>query len=75
MQEYQNHIKNGKGAILLAVCRGKISEGLDFSDDSARMVFVVGIPYSQVSDPRVILKRDFLDKKSKVKWSKGLNGF
>ncbi len=34
-----------KGAVLLAVCRGRISEGLDFSDNAARMVIIVGIPY------------------------------
>ncbi len=34
-----------KGAVLLAVSRGRISEGLDFSDNAARMVIIVGIPY------------------------------
>jgi len=34
-----------KGAVLLAVCRGRISEGLDFSDNAARIVIIVGIPY------------------------------
>ena len=34
-----------KGAILMGVCRGRISEGLDFSDDAARCVIIVGIPY------------------------------
>jgi Rad3-related DNA helicase len=34
-----------KGAILMGVCRGRISEGLDFSDDAARLVIIVGIPY------------------------------
>lgn len=41
------------GAILLGVLRGKISEGLDFSDDYTRAVFVVGIPYPPVFDPKV----------------------
>ena len=34
-----------KGAVLMGVCRGRISEGLDFSDDAARMVIIIGIPY------------------------------
>ena len=29
----------------MGVCRGRISEGLDFSDAAARCVIVVGIPY------------------------------
>lgn len=33
------------GAILMGVCRGRISEGLDFSDNAARCVIIVGIPY------------------------------
>ena len=36
--------ENG-GAILMAVCRGRISEGLDFSDNAARAVIIVGIPF------------------------------
>lgn len=48
----------------MGVCRGRISEGLDFSDNAARMVMVVGIPFPQVTDPKVILKRQYLDNKS-----------
>ena len=29
------------GALFFAVCRGKVSEGLDFSDDNARAVITV----------------------------------
>jgi regulator of telomere elongation helicase 1 len=51
------------GAILMAVCRGRISEGLDFSDKAARAVIVVGIPYPQMTDPKIILKKEYLDQK------------
>lgn len=47
----------------MGVCRGRISEGLDFSDNAARCVIIVGIPYPQMTDPRVILKKEFLDLK------------
>jgi len=42
-----NPKKNEKsnGAILMGVCRGRISEGLDFSDNAARCVIIVGVPY------------------------------
>ena len=60
---YQN-IHCGKGAVIFAVCRGKISEGLDFSDDAARAVILVGIPYPLVVDPKTIMKKYYLDHKS-----------
>lgn len=68
-KEFENDIDEGKRAILLGVCWGKISEGLDFSDKAARAVFVVGIPYAVFYDPKVILKKKYLD--AKVKSSKG----
>ena len=51
------------GSLLMGVCRGRISEGLDFSDKAARCVIIVGVPYPQMTDPRVILKKYYLDQK------------
>lgn len=45
----------------MGVCRGRISEGLDFSDNAARCVIVVGIPNPMMTDPKVILKKHYLD--------------
>jgi len=45
------------GALLLGVFRGKLSEGIDFSDDSARAVITVGIPYPNFKDIQVDLKK------------------
>lgn len=36
------------GALFMAVCRGKVSEGLDFADTNARAVICVGIPFPNV---------------------------
>jgi regulator of telomere elongation helicase 1 len=52
---------NKKGGILFSVCRGTSSEGIDFSDDMARMVIVVGIPYPNLGDVKVNLKKEYLD--------------
>ncbi|EEF52880.1 brca1 interacting protein helicase 1 brip1, putative [Ricinus communis] len=51
----------GKGAAFLAVCRGKVSEGMDFSDDNARVVIVVGIPFPNILDIQVRLKKSYND--------------
>ncbi|POM60773.1 DEAD2 domain containing hypothetical protein [Phytophthora palmivora] len=53
------------GAIFLAVYRGKVSEGIDFSDDNARAVLAVGIPFPNFKDLKVSLKREYQDSKSR----------
>lgn len=67
MDRYYGSIfeEDAQGAILMGVCRGRISEGLDFSDNAARCVVIVGIPYPQVGDARVVLKKDYLDRRCK----------
>jgi Fanconi anemia group J protein len=52
------------GALMLAVCRGKVSEGLDFTDYNASAVVCVGIPFPYLKDKQVELKRKYNDKKS-----------
>ncbi|KAF5829552.1 helicase C-terminal domain-containing protein, partial [Dunaliella salina] len=56
----------GNGAIFFAVCRGKVSEGLDFSDRAGRGVIITGIPYAMRNDPKVRLKRDVLDEDARM---------
>ena len=41
------------GALALAVCRGKVSEGLDFADDYGRLVIAIGIPFPAFKNPQV----------------------
>jgi regulator of telomere elongation helicase 1 len=48
-------------AMLLAVCRGKVAEGMDFSDDRCRLVIVTGIPFAPAMDPKIVLKKKFLN--------------
>ncbi|XP_058859713.1 regulator of telomere elongation helicase 1 isoform X2 [Acipenser ruthenus] len=50
------------GASFFAVCRGKASEGLDFSDTNGRAVIITGLPFPPRMDPKVILKMQFLDE-------------
>jgi Rad3-related DNA helicase len=48
------------GGLFLGVCRGKASEGLNFSDHYGRAVIICGVPFPSSVDPRVKLKRQFL---------------
>ncbi|XP_078448428.1 RAD3-like DNA-binding helicase protein [Wolffia australiana] len=50
-----------QGGALLAVCRGKVSEGVNFSDDDARAVVIVGIPFPNINDLQVALKKKYND--------------
>ena len=59
--EFNRGNATGKGSLMLAVFRGKVSEGIDFKDDSARAVFCVGIPFPNVFDVKIKTKRDFND--------------
>ncbi|XP_055513678.1 Fanconi anemia group J protein isoform X2 [Leucoraja erinacea] len=70
LQSYYNIIKdrgNKGGALLVAVCRGKVSEGLDFTDDNARAVVTIGIPFPNVKDLQVELKRKYNDQHSRTR--------
>jgi fanconi anemia group J protein len=63
LKGYYDAIDAGEGAILLAVCRGKVSEGINFSDQYARAVLVVGIPFPNIRDPKVVLKQAYNNRR------------
>jgi len=52
------------GAGLFAVCRGNLSEGLNFSDHLSRTVCIIGIPFPNIQDPKIDLRRKWYDKQS-----------
>ena len=54
-----------KNYIFFSVFRGIASEGIDFSDDSARAVICIGIPFADISENRVKLKIDYLNNLKK----------
>jgi Fanconi anemia group J protein len=58
LKEFQEEVHRSGKAVLIAVCRGKVSEGIDFSDSYARTVIVVGIPFPSIKDLHVKLKRE-----------------
>ena len=50
------------GAILFSVMGGKMSEGINFANDMARAVLVVGLPYPDITDPVLKEKMSSLDR-------------
>ncbi|KAM5579000.1 regulator of telomere elongation helicase 1 [Rosa sericea] len=66
IEDYMAKLKDtsASGAIFFAVCRGKVSEGLDFADHAGRAVIVTGMPFATWTDPKVRLKREYLDEQA-----------
>ena len=60
VQGFQKAADESRGAVLFAVCRGKVSEGVDFADRHGRCVLVTGIPFANHSDLFVRLKREYI---------------
>ncbi|KAF7814283.1 regulator of telomere elongation helicase 1-like protein isoform X1 [Senna tora] len=66
IEDYMYKLKDtsASGAVFFAVCRGKVSEGLDFADHAGRAVVITGMPFATSTDPKVRLKREYLDLQS-----------
>ncbi|ODM90173.1 Regulator of telomere elongation helicase 1 [Orchesella cincta] len=69
---YYTDTAKGHGSCLMAVCRGKVSEGLDFTDGKCRAVIITGLPYAPFKNEQVTSKIKYLD--SKANQSQGIKG-
>ena len=66
MERHKLYCQEDKGgSLILAVARGKISEGYDFPDDMARCAIIIGVPFPNVRDPKVVLKSEYYIPESK----------
>lgn len=67
---YKREIDKGKWATLASVIGGKLSEGINFSDNYARAVLIIGLPYPNIQQDRATqLRIDFLSRKLKTSQS------
>jgi DNA excision repair protein ERCC-2 len=56
LETYRTACSNGRGAILLCVARGKVSEGIDFDHHYGRTVLCIGVPF-QYTESRILKAR------------------
>lgn len=67
LETYRKACSNGRGAILLSVARGKVSEGIDFDHHYGRTVLMIGIPF-QYTESRILKARlEFLRDHYQIK--------
>ncbi len=67
LDSYSKKAFSKQGAILFCVVGGKMSEGINFANEMARGVVVVGLPYADITDIVLKTKMDILDKDYKEK--------
>ena len=60
LRNYQMACENGRGALLLSVARGKVSEGVDFDFHYGRCVVMLGVPYVYTQSRLLRARLDFL---------------
>ncbi|KAF2670816.1 DNA repair helicase rad15 [Microthyrium microscopicum] len=56
LETYRTACNNGRGAVLLSVARGKVSEGVDFDHQYGRTVLCIGVPF-QYTESRILKAR------------------
>ncbi|KAI5171010.1 DNA excision repair protein ERCC-2 [Nematocida sp. LUAm3] len=73
LNAYKKACNSGRGAILLSVARGKVSEGVDFSGHYGRAVLVFGVPFQYTESPQLKKRLEFLSESLGVRESEFLS--
>jgi DNA excision repair protein ERCC-2 len=67
LETYRTACCNGRGAVLLCVARGKVSEGIDFDHQYGRTVLCIGVPF-QYTESRILKARlEFLRENYRIR--------
>ncbi|XP_072383938.1 general transcription and DNA repair factor IIH helicase subunit XPD [Diabrotica undecimpunctata] len=64
---YIKACESGRGAVLLSVARGKVSEGVDFDHHLGRAVLMFGIPYVYTQSRILKARLDYLRDQFQIK--------
>eukprot|EP00729_Bicosta_minor_P011576 gene11576-8794_t len=67
LESYRKACENGRGAVLLSVARGKVSEGVDFDHHLGRAVLMFGIPYQYTQSLILKARLDFMEERFDIK--------
>ncbi|KAK6518995.1 ATP-dependent DNA helicase chl1 [Arthrobotrys megalospora] len=62
LRDYAKAVDEGKGALLLSVVGGKMSEGINFSDNLGRGVIMVGLPFPNIHSAEWKAKMEFVEQ-------------
>ncbi|RPA80478.1 putative TFIIH complex helicase Rad3 [Ascobolus immersus RN42] len=67
LETFRTACCNGRGAVLLCVARGKVSEGIDFDHHYGRTVLNIGVPF-QYTESRILKARlEFLRENYRIR--------
>jgi hypothetical protein len=66
-QEYMHTVRTKGGCVLLAVYRGKMSEGISFNDNNARGVVCIGLPLPSAFALPIKIKMNYNDEQRKLR--------
>ncbi|CEJ56820.1 Putative DEAD_2 protein [Penicillium brasilianum] len=64
LQEYTSAVSTGQGALLLSVVGGKLSEGINFSDELGRGVLIIGLPFPNIRSAVWQAKIKYIEEKT-----------
>ncbi|RDD44273.1 TFIIH basal transcription factor complex helicase XPD subunit [Trichoplax sp. H2] len=67
LENYYKACENGRGAVLLSVARGKVSEGIDFDHHYGRAVLMFGIPYVYTQSRKLRARLDYLRENYQIR--------
>jgi len=67
LDKYHEACNNGRGAVLLSVARGKVSEGVDFTHHLGRAVIMFGIPYVYTQSKTLKSRLEYLRENYQIR--------
>ena len=71
LASYSAHIRTGGGGLLCSVVGGRLSEGINFTDELCRCVVMVGMPYPNPTDEEIKAKRQWVEGGGQAKGKGG----